>query len=159
TPVPFSTPRAWASLARALDLVERAGLLNKTIRRALANGRVSAEDATAFCQMVEEEEERQRRRRMQAADDERQRLISEENERQYQQWVQDRVMKADWWQWLRESRRLHEFYGRDPAKKIPVIKEVRTMFQTSLREAKDAYEAAAALSESEAQDCLAAGAI
>ena len=46
--VPFSTPRAWASLGRALDLAEQGGILNPVLRRALAMGRVSAEDAKAF---------------------------------------------------------------------------------------------------------------
>ncbi len=48
-PVPFSTPRAWASLSQALDLAERAGILSEPIKAALAFGRVSANDATAFC--------------------------------------------------------------------------------------------------------------
>lgn len=54
-PVPFSTPRAWASLSRALDLAEQAGVLNRQTRRALAFGRVSAEDAAIFCAMAEEQ--------------------------------------------------------------------------------------------------------
>jgi dynein-related subfamily AAA family protein len=53
-PVPFSTPRAWASLSRALDLAEAAGLLDAPIRRALAFGRLTAEDAAVFCAMAEE---------------------------------------------------------------------------------------------------------
>jgi hypothetical protein len=53
-PVPFSTPRAWASLSRALDLAEKAGLLNRNLRRALAFGRLTAEDAAVFCAMAEE---------------------------------------------------------------------------------------------------------
>jgi hypothetical protein len=53
-PVPFSTPRAWAALSRALDLAEQAGALNATARRALAFGRLSAEDAAIFCAMAEE---------------------------------------------------------------------------------------------------------
>src|SRR5262249_30632546 len=48
-PEPFSTPRAWASLSEALDLAEKAGLLTPDIRRALAFGRVSPQDAGAFC--------------------------------------------------------------------------------------------------------------
>ncbi|HEU4535750.1 MAG TPA: AAA family ATPase [Polyangiaceae bacterium] len=52
-PAPFSTPRAWASLSRALDLAERAGVLNDATRRALAFGRVSPEDAAVFCVMAE----------------------------------------------------------------------------------------------------------
>ncbi|MVM31262.1 AAA domain-containing protein [Spirosoma sp. HMF4905] len=48
-PVPFSTPRAWASLSQALDLVERAGALNPDLVRALCFGRVSAADAAIFC--------------------------------------------------------------------------------------------------------------
>ena len=54
-PVPFSTPRGWASLSRALELAERAGILNRQTRRALAFGRVSAEDAAVFCAMAEEQ--------------------------------------------------------------------------------------------------------
>ena len=61
-PVPFSTPRAWAMLADALDLAERDGILTRAIRRALAFGRVSAEDAAMFCAMAEESH-RQRLRR------------------------------------------------------------------------------------------------
>jgi MoxR-like ATPase len=53
-PIPFSTPRAWAMLAEALDLAERGGILTADIRRALAFGRVSAEDAAMFCAMAEE---------------------------------------------------------------------------------------------------------
>jgi MoxR-like ATPase len=53
-PVPFSTPRAWALLSRALDLVEEAGLKGAEIRRALAFGRVTPEDAAIFCAMAEE---------------------------------------------------------------------------------------------------------
>ncbi|MBX9680103.1 MAG: ATP-binding protein [Gemmataceae bacterium] len=54
-PSPFSTPRAWASLSRALDLAQGAGLLDRNIRRALAFGRLSPEDAAVFCAMAEEE--------------------------------------------------------------------------------------------------------
>jgi len=54
SPIPFSTPRAWASLAQALDLAEKGGILDRTTRRALAFGRVSAEDAAVFCAMAEE---------------------------------------------------------------------------------------------------------
>src|SRR5262249_8954792 len=53
-PVPFSTPRAWASLSRSLDLAGRAGALTDAARRALAFGRLSAEDAAVFCAMAEE---------------------------------------------------------------------------------------------------------
>jgi MoxR-like ATPase len=54
-PVPFSTPRAWAHLSRALDLAERAGILTREARRALAFGRLSAEDAAVFCALAEEQ--------------------------------------------------------------------------------------------------------
>lgn len=54
-PVPFSTPRAWALLSRALDLAEGSGVLNRDTRRALAFGRVSAEDAAVFCALAEEQ--------------------------------------------------------------------------------------------------------
>ena len=54
-PVPFSTPRSWASLSRALDLAEAAGLSDGQIRRALAFGRVTAADAAVFCAMAEED--------------------------------------------------------------------------------------------------------
>src|SRR6516164_9003016 len=47
-PVPFSTPRAWASLSRALDLAERGGILSDALTWALARGRVSPEDAESF---------------------------------------------------------------------------------------------------------------
>jgi hypothetical protein len=53
-PVPFSTPRAWATLADALDLAERGGILTPPVRRALAFGRVSPEDAALFCAIAEE---------------------------------------------------------------------------------------------------------
>jgi MoxR-like ATPase len=53
-PVPFSTPRAWSLLSRALDLAEKAGQLDAGTRRALAFGRVSAEDAAVFCALAEE---------------------------------------------------------------------------------------------------------
>jgi hypothetical protein len=54
-PVPFSTPRSWASLSLALDLVEAAGLLTRAIRRALAFGRLTAADAAIYCAMAEEQ--------------------------------------------------------------------------------------------------------
>ena len=54
-PIPFSTPRAWASLSQALTLVEQRGRLTNEVRRALAFGRVSAEDAAVFCALAEEE--------------------------------------------------------------------------------------------------------
>ena len=47
-PTPFSTPRAWASLGRALDLVEARGQLTPTVRLALAVGRLSLADAEAY---------------------------------------------------------------------------------------------------------------
>ena len=53
-PVPFSTPRAWALLSRALDLAQGAGVLTRETRRALAFGRLSAEDAAVFCALSEE---------------------------------------------------------------------------------------------------------
>lgn len=53
-PAPFSTPRAWALLSRALDLAERNGILTRATRRALAFGRLTAEDAAVFCALAEE---------------------------------------------------------------------------------------------------------
>jgi hypothetical protein len=53
-PVPFSTPRAWALLSRALDLAETSGILNRETRRALTFGRLSSEDAAVFCALAEE---------------------------------------------------------------------------------------------------------
>jgi hypothetical protein len=53
-PQPFSTPRAWTLLSRGLDLAESAGILTRDLRRALAFGRVSAEDAAVFCALAEE---------------------------------------------------------------------------------------------------------
>jgi len=52
-PVPFSTPRAWASLSNSLDMAEKAGILNKDIFRILSFGRISAADASIFCTIVE----------------------------------------------------------------------------------------------------------
>ena len=52
--VPFSTPRAWAALSRSLDLAQGAGILSGETRRALAFGRLSAEDAAVFCALAEE---------------------------------------------------------------------------------------------------------
>lgn len=53
-PVPFSTPRAWTLLSRDLDLAHQAGRLNLDERRALAFGRLSAQDAALFCALCEE---------------------------------------------------------------------------------------------------------
>src|SRR5262249_44279964 len=53
-PIPFSTPRAWASLSQALDLAEQAGILDASLRRALAFGRLTPEDAAIYCAMAEE---------------------------------------------------------------------------------------------------------
>jgi hypothetical protein len=52
-PVPFSTPRSWTLLSRALDAAEASGILSNEVRRALSFGRVSAEDAAVFCTMSE----------------------------------------------------------------------------------------------------------
>jgi RNA polymerase alpha subunit len=46
---PFSTPRAWASLSRALDLAEKSGVLDDDILAALVAGRVSPQDVQPFC--------------------------------------------------------------------------------------------------------------
>lgn len=53
-PQPFSTPRSWTLLSRGLELAESAGILTRELRRALAFGRVSAEDAAVFCALSEE---------------------------------------------------------------------------------------------------------
>jgi hypothetical protein len=53
-PVPFSTPRSWSLLSRALDLAEKGGILSKETRQALAYGRLSPEDAAVFCALAEE---------------------------------------------------------------------------------------------------------
>ena len=53
-PVPFSTPRAWTLFSRALDMAEASGILTNETRRALAFGRLSAEDAVVFCALAEE---------------------------------------------------------------------------------------------------------
>ncbi|MFO1148845.1 MAG: hypothetical protein U1E62_10765 [Alsobacter sp.] len=53
-PVPFSTPRAWALLSRALDLAQASGVLTRETRRALAFGRLSPEDAAVFCALSED---------------------------------------------------------------------------------------------------------
>lgn len=53
-PAPFSTPRAWTLLSRALDLAEANGILDRSTHRALAFGRLSAEDAAVFCALAED---------------------------------------------------------------------------------------------------------
>jgi hypothetical protein len=53
-PIPFSTPRAWASLSSALNQAEAEGVLDNQTRRSLVFGRVSAPDAALFCAMAEE---------------------------------------------------------------------------------------------------------
>jgi hypothetical protein len=53
-PVPFSTPRAWALLSRALDMAQASGVLTRETRRALAFGRLSPEDAAVFCALAED---------------------------------------------------------------------------------------------------------
>jgi MoxR-like ATPase len=53
-PAPFSTPRAWAALSRALDVAESSGVLDAATRRALAFGRLSPEDAAVYCALAEE---------------------------------------------------------------------------------------------------------
>ena len=53
-PLPFSTPRAWTLLSRALDLAQAGGILTPACRRALAFGRLSPEDAAVFCALAEE---------------------------------------------------------------------------------------------------------
>jgi hypothetical protein len=53
-PQPFSTPRAWTLLSRGLDLAEEAGILTRELRRALAFGRVSGEDAAVYCALADE---------------------------------------------------------------------------------------------------------
>ena len=57
-PQPFSTPRAWTLLSRALELAQSSGILTREVRRALAFGRVSPEDAAVFCALAEEAIER-----------------------------------------------------------------------------------------------------
>jgi len=57
-PQPFSTPRAWTLLSQALDKAEASGMLTREIRRALAFGRVSPEDAAVFCALADEAIER-----------------------------------------------------------------------------------------------------
>ena len=47
-PIPFSTPRAWVSLSRAIDLCEKSECLSQKIVKALAFGRISSEDAALF---------------------------------------------------------------------------------------------------------------
>lgn len=52
-PRPFSTPRAWFLLSRALDAADRAGIVDPDTRRALAHGRLTAEDAALFSAVME----------------------------------------------------------------------------------------------------------
>lgn len=48
TPSPFSTPRAWTLLSKALDRLEESGILTDAACKALAFGMLSPEDAAAF---------------------------------------------------------------------------------------------------------------
>lgn len=50
-PVPFSTPRAWASLSQALDLLEAGGALTPSTAEAVVFGSVSVEDAAVFAEV------------------------------------------------------------------------------------------------------------
>ncbi len=54
-PIPFSTPRAWATLSRALDLIEEAEQLTDDTRRAIACGKISEPDAGLFCTVSEQD--------------------------------------------------------------------------------------------------------
>ena len=54
TPTPFSTPRAWTSLAKALNQAEQDGLLTSDVRRSLTFGHVSPADAALYCAMAED---------------------------------------------------------------------------------------------------------
>ena len=54
-PVPFSTPRSWAALSKALDHVENKGVLDREKQRALCFGRITASDAAIFCAMLDQE--------------------------------------------------------------------------------------------------------
>ncbi len=47
-PAPFSTPRAWASLSKAITLAQEAGILTPEVLKALTFGRISPEDAAMF---------------------------------------------------------------------------------------------------------------
>jgi hypothetical protein len=58
TPTPFSTPRAWASLSSALDLADASCILDYSMRRALAFGRLTPDDAVQFCRKCEAEQGR-----------------------------------------------------------------------------------------------------
>jgi hypothetical protein len=49
SPTPFSTPRAWASLSRALDLADASCILDYSMLRVLAYGRLTPKDAEGFC--------------------------------------------------------------------------------------------------------------
>lgn len=51
-PLPFSTPRAWASLAQSLDMVDAQGKLNQKLLETMAYGCVSAEDAGMYAAFV-----------------------------------------------------------------------------------------------------------
>ncbi len=48
-PEPFSTPRSWTLLARALDLCDQSPSVSESDRRALVYGRLTAQDAAVFC--------------------------------------------------------------------------------------------------------------
>lgn len=50
-PVPFSTPRAWASLSQAMDLLAAKDILTESTMQAVVFGSVSAEDAAVFVEL------------------------------------------------------------------------------------------------------------
>lgn len=54
-PIPFSTPRAWASLSRSLDMLSSSGADMAELRRPLAFGKVTPGDASLFCAVAEDE--------------------------------------------------------------------------------------------------------
>ena len=182
TPVPFSTPRAWASLAECLDLAEKAGILTDGLRRALALGRVSENDAIAYCDCIESEARRRAEEDDRATRQARELLIRgmEVLTGTTMDQAREKLNDADAaFESVRESlgistadlpvadpRRLQalavRLYGQlgtpyefIPLIKIPAVKVVWKVTGCGLKEAKDAVEAVLDLTPAERDQLLA----
>jgi hypothetical protein len=155
TPVPFSTPRAWASLAMCLDLAEMAGVLTNDLRRALALGRVTGDDAVAYCERLgcsPTMADAQQRLDQAFADVQpvREALSISAADLPIVDLERLRVLA------VRMFQHLNTPYAHLPSMKIPAIKVFREVTKCSLKESKDAVEGAMAMTEAEREQLLAA---
>jgi MoxR-like ATPase len=155
TPVPFSTPRAWASLAACLDLTEQAGILTDELRRALALGRVTGDDAVAYCEhlgFMPKMADAQHRLDQALADVEplREALSISAADLPLVDPEQLRVLA------VRMFQQLNTPYEFLPSMKIVAIKVLREVTKCGLKEAKDAVETVLAMTAAEREQLLAA---